>query len=289
MHTDPPPTTCPTAKTVTAVKHRISTDWWDYRRPNAFFSSVYRHGDRSLQGHVRGLELNREERTSRECQVIINLLDPAVNSTLLDCPCGDGRHSIALAEHGLRVIGVDLSPVQIHDAKRAAASRRFGASCRFEVGDMRDLPLRAKQIDFIINMFFSFGFFDESGNQATLAEFFRVMKPGGSLLIHTDVNPDEVIRGTYGDRTVRTLEDGSLLRIAESYEPRTKRLEGTWTIESDGEIREQAEYTVRIYDHDEMIAMLNHAGFHRVNVVPFPPSDGLALHEAQEIAYLVQK
>lgn len=56
----------------------------------------------------------------------------------IDLGCGSGADSIYLAEHGFDVVGVDISPVAIHKAR--AAADEVGASPRFVVADLLDLP-----------------------------------------------------------------------------------------------------------------------------------------------------
>src|SRR5690348_1277225 len=50
------------------------------------------------------------ERTEREVEGIVTLLNLPAGSALLDLCCGHGRHTIALARRGYQVSGLDLSP-----------------------------------------------------------------------------------------------------------------------------------------------------------------------------------
>lgn len=56
---------------------------------------------------------------------------------ILDCACGIGTQSLALAERGHTLTGVDLSAAAIARAQTEAQQRRL--SIRFTVADMRDL------------------------------------------------------------------------------------------------------------------------------------------------------
>ena len=134
----------------------------------------------------------------------------------------------------------------------------------FYQGDMRHLPCQClkESFDYCINMFLAFGFFDDEDNMRTLQEFWRVLKPKGLLLIHTDVNPDLIACGKYGDLQKRTLLDNQTLLIDEKYNPANKRLEGTWTILNQSELVYRKQYySVRIYSHDELLNMLLKVGF----------------------------
>ncbi|GAS86108.1 class I SAM-dependent methyltransferase [Mycolicibacterium brisbanense] len=61
-----------------------------------------------------------------------------VTGSALDIACGQGAVSIWLAQHGLHVLGVDVSPVAIATARNEA--RRLGVAdrCRFDVVDLDD-------------------------------------------------------------------------------------------------------------------------------------------------------
>src|ERR1051326_4605830 len=60
------------------------------------------------------------ERTEREVEGIIRLLNLPAGSSLLDLCCGHGRHTIALARRGFHMSGLDLSPVFLQQAREEA-------------------------------------------------------------------------------------------------------------------------------------------------------------------------
>jgi SAM-dependent methyltransferase len=77
--------------------------------------------------------------TRQEVEFLVDALGLTAGQRVLDAGCGPGRHSLAFAERGLEVTGVDLSPDFVDLARRAAAAAGLGERCRFEVGDVRDL------------------------------------------------------------------------------------------------------------------------------------------------------
>src|SRR5688572_6448534 len=63
---------------------------------------------------------------------LIEYLDPARGSKMLDLACGKGRHARILSESGFDVTGLDLSENSIAEAQKYASE-----SLRFAVHDMR--------------------------------------------------------------------------------------------------------------------------------------------------------
>jgi len=107
---------------------------------------------------------------------LLELLALPTGSRVLDLACGQGRHAQLLAEAGLRVDGLDLSRDLLAVATREAAGR----SVRYTRGDMRRLPARwSGRFDAVVNLFTSFGFFDEPADDAAVIHgVARVLRPG---------------------------------------------------------------------------------------------------------------
>lgn len=100
-------------------------------------------------------------------------------STILDLCCGMGRHSVALADQGYRVTGMDLSKVLLAEARKLDDSGRID----WLEGDMRSIPAEGP-FDAVVNLFTSFGYFEVEGENAkVLSEMARVLKPGGVFII----------------------------------------------------------------------------------------------------------
>lgn len=94
---------------------------------------------------------------------------------VLDAACGAGWGSALLAAGGAEVVGVDLSPATILDARR-----EHGDRVDFREGDLCDLPLSDGEFDCVVC-------FEALAHVATperaLDELRRVLRPGGLLLI----------------------------------------------------------------------------------------------------------
>jgi SAM-dependent methyltransferase len=237
-------------------------EWWDSRDPRTFFSRVYERGAASFEGWLEGRALALAQRTAREAEGVRRLASLTTDDDILDCPSGYGRHSLYLSGLGYRLVGADLSWEFLTAA--AAEARRLAASVspRFILGYMRALPVRNAACSVVLNLMLSFGFFSsDAEDRQVLSEFARVLRAGGRLLLHGDINPVRVLAGTYGDRSERTLPDGGRLLIEESYDSVTRRVVGTWNIiEADGRST-VSDYSLRVYQIEELQSMLSESGF----------------------------
>ncbi|HZK79384.1 MAG TPA: class I SAM-dependent methyltransferase [Gemmatimonadaceae bacterium] len=139
-------------------------------------------------------------------------------------PCGQGRHAHLLAEAGFKVDGLDYSEHLL----RLARKRGTGPNLKYTQGDMRKLPARwTSRFDAVINLFTSFGFFANPSDDAkVIAEFARVLKPGGTLIWHGGSRDGVMARFLSRDWWETT--DGTVIAHERSFDP----LSGLLTIES---------------------------------------------------------
>ncbi|SEF34917.1 GrpB domain, predicted nucleotidyltransferase, UPF0157 family [Amycolatopsis pretoriensis] len=106
---------------------------------------------------------------------ILDLAGDVAGRRVLDVGCAAGHLSALLAERGADVLGVDASAGMV-----SVAQRKFGDVARFEVADVtRPLALEAGSID-VITASLVLHYLKDWG--PTLAEFRRVLKPGGALV-----------------------------------------------------------------------------------------------------------
>lgn len=139
----------------------------------------------------------------REVEQMIGWLDLPPGAKVLDLCCGMGRHSLALAEAGYEVTGVDLSGPLLMEARAQEGADQV----TWLQADMRALELNG-DFDAVVNLFTSFGYFEEDEEQIkVLREIKRVLKPGGKFIIDF-LNPADVIRNLVPHST---REEGNLL------------------------------------------------------------------------------
>jgi SAM-dependent methyltransferase len=257
------------------------SNWWC--NPRGFFGENYIVGDNSREGYISGQMETLEERTNREAQGILNILEITEKNPigfLLDAPCGYGRHSIALAKkfRDVHVVhGVDINEVHLQKAISDASKTIGRVNDDFKFGfykrDLRDidkLPMMGYGLkyDVVINMFFSFGFFlDENENVKMMQKFYDVLDyNNGKLLLHTDVCTEIIESGNYRLKEERHLELEKTLMISEKYDSSSKRLNGSWKIidNFNNEVISNSQYSMRIYSEKEYFRMAKNCGFRDV-------------------------
>lgn len=119
-----------------------------------------------------------DEEASAFIDTLVHSLQPATDDHFLDLACGSGRHSIYLANLGYRVTGLDLSKRKI-----AQARLRCPENVSFQVHDMRT-PYEGETFDFVLNLFTSFGYFENLSDHLNTLEAVRdCLKPNGKLVI----------------------------------------------------------------------------------------------------------
>jgi ubiquinone/menaquinone biosynthesis C-methylase UbiE len=251
---------------------QVREDWWISEDEGGFFGAHYLMGDDSKLGPYRKRSMPLEERTEREVAFAIQALQLKPNQQVLDCPCGYGRHSIALAQRGIRVIGVDRNNCFLNLARRSAKQQGVDKKLiEFVRGDIRDLPVESGRFDAAIIMFTSIGFFpNDAEDLKALGEFYRALKPGGRLLIHLDYNYERRITPKYKDeRVTRYLKNGSRLIIEEKLVRVSdkRRIIGAWRIiQSNNKQIYRRTYSLRLYSPTELSALLEQSGFRNIEL-----------------------
>ena len=125
----------------------------------------------------------------------------------LDLACGPGRHAVALAQEGFHVAGVDLSPFLLQKAMGMAQEE--GADVEWVLDDMRSF-VRPEAFDLVVNIFTSFGYFDDRTDDMTvLLNIHRSLRQGGVLVM--ELMGREILARGFLPTTSEELADGRLL------------------------------------------------------------------------------
>lgn len=213
---------------------------------------------RDLEGAV--------ESAPEEVEQLLELLasehdvDPA---SAFDVPCGIGRHAVALAERGLDVTGLDLSADYVERAReRAEAAGVAGAGdATFRQGDMRELDVEGT-FDLVLNVWTSFGYYDEETDRAILAALRERVAEDGALVM--ELANKEGILADFQDDGVMRGEDHVSFETRE-YDPETSRMhterEQFEPVEDGYEHVGTMAYETRLFDPTTLRRWLLDAGF----------------------------
>jgi SAM-dependent methyltransferase len=113
-----------------------------------------------------------------EAAFVLRHLPPATFPFLLDLCCGPGRHAGRLATHDYQIIGIDKNADAIAQARLHAPQYTD-----FLVHDMRELDSLRTTFDGVLNLWHSFGYFDDATNQDILRQIYRTLRPGGRFVL----------------------------------------------------------------------------------------------------------
>src|SRR3954447_6135584 len=158
------------------TKPSSTADWDDFF--GDFYLRAYVEDEADAQAAEDGLAAARPAGAEAGAEVI-------------DVPCGYGRHTLALAAAGFRVVGVDRSQTLLEEAKRRAGHKRWPKLVR---ADYRELPLPDASFDAALNLFTSLGYLGDEADTSVMGEICRVLRPGGKLVLET-MHRDRLVNG----------------------------------------------------------------------------------------------
>ena len=112
-------------------------------------------------------------------EIIEHYLRPSRNEYILDVASGDGYYSRKMAARGARVKAIDIDPDRIRNAR----TYHDVPNVEYQLGNAEMLPYEAKVFDKVVSVCALEHFHDP---QKAINEAYRVVKPGGRLVLHVD-------------------------------------------------------------------------------------------------------
>lgn len=200
------------------------------------------------------------ERASEEVGQVISLLGIRPGARVLDLCCGPGRHSLEFARKGYRVTGVDRTEKYLEAAREKAA--REGLDIEFIREDMRVFR-RAGAFDAAVNLYTSFGYFEDPADDRKVVENIRSsLADGGKAVI--EMMGKEVLARVFRERDWYE-KDGVFLLEERAVDPGWSRIRNRWIL-----VRESGptEYRLelRLYSGAELSSLLLSSGFRSVEL-----------------------
>ena len=196
-----------------------------------------------------------------EAHVIKEILGLKKNDLILDLCCGPGRHDTPFVRIGCRVIGLDFSMPMLKIASEAIPlDNNFPKYIR---SDARYLPFRDEAFDVVLNLFTSFGYFDDNENNELIWSISRILKPDGQFYIDY-LNPTKVI-AELEEESTKVKKDITIVE-KRRLDEKTHRIEKTIQLTWDNNSQTFHE-SVRLYSLDEMLSIINNAGLETAEVI----------------------
>ena len=115
---------------------------------------------------------------------LLGHVDFTADTRVLEVACNMGTTMIALAEtHGCRITGLDMNPAALEKARANIEKNGLGDVIDVVEGNAMALPFSDASFDVVINEAM-LTMLPRENKKKAVAEYFRVLKPGGILLTH---------------------------------------------------------------------------------------------------------
>ena len=234
------------------LEEHVKKDWW-----KRIFNAYYLKTD--------GDVVEDQNITEFEVNYFSKIMDFQPEHQILDLCCGQGRHSIELANKGFKnIYGLDRSRYLIHKAR--SNSKKRGLLCKFREGDARKQPYNSDTFDIILILGNSFGYFESINDDIqVLREAFRVLKPLGKILI--DITDGEYVRNNFQTRSWEWIDKDLFVCRERSLSLDEEKLISREVIThvNKGVLVDQF-YAERLYSQDGISELLKKVGFNDVIV-----------------------
>jgi SAM-dependent methyltransferase len=195
------------------------------------------------------------ERTMKEIDFILSVLDLEAGDKILDIGCGAGRHSVELAVRGFDVLGIDPSATMIASAMESAAGEY--ANLKFLQMKGEDIPW-LEEFDVAICLFTTLGQVDyQEENQRLLFNAAQSLLPGGYFIL-------EIPQREWLEKNLKTSErlgEGhTYTDVERSYSAEEKQVTEVFTQVSPKDVQIFI-LRYRLFNPKEIQTLLEKAGF----------------------------
>ena len=120
---------------------------------------------------------------------------------------GEGRNSVWLAEQGMQVHAIDVSPIALDKARALAGSR--GVVIEVEEADVLNWHWPEAEYDLVVAIFIQFA--PPPERDRLIAGIRHCLKPGGTLILQ-GYTPKQITFATGGPGSAENMYTASLLR-----------------------------------------------------------------------------
>ena len=214
-------------------------------------------------------------------KLILRSVDVPNKAEVLDLACGTGRHSIIFAQKGFNVTAVDLSDKLLCVAKKSAEVNKVKID--FIKSDIRNFSVD-KKFSLIINLFTSFGYFNDDEENFLLFEIsFKYLKEAGYFVL--DYFNKTYLEQNLVDESKDKFEHCTLIQKRHI---ENNRVIKDIYINGNGKEKHYME-SVRMYGRDELVLRIEKAGLKIKNIYGGFEGEDFDEANSQRIIIIAQK
>ncbi len=232
------------------LENHLHQDWW-----KRIFNSMYLKTDADVVEDTRI--------TEEEVSLFSKILEIEDGYNILDLACGQGRHLIELGKRGnYKLYGLDRSRYLIQRGKNI--STKSGLNISFKEGDARKLPYPTDTFEVVTILGNSFGYFESLDDDIKiLKEIFRVLKPGGKVLL--DIADGSYLRKNFTPRSWEWIDKKHFVCRERSLAADNHRLISREVItHTDKGVIVDQFYAERLYTSSELTDLLGKVEFSNI-------------------------
>src|SRR5438270_3995889 len=232
---------------VSDLERHLPSEWW-----RSLFNSLYLETDGDI--------VENDRNTEQEVDLLIRSAGLERSDRILDLCCGQGRHSLELAQRGFQhVTGLDRSRYLIRLARKRARQRNLQVS--FHEGDARRFRLGDGEFHCVCVLGNSFGYFDRPEDDlAVLEAVKRALASGGVLVM--DLMDGEWMRSHFEPRSWEWVDQNHFVcRERGLAEDGDRLISREVVVHAERGVIADQFYAERLYSKERMEALMQRAGF----------------------------
>ncbi len=229
-------------------------------------------------------DMTGRDRTLKELNFCEHVLEWVPGESVLDAPCGAGRHVFELSNRGMAATGLDISLYLLAKAsKEFMIDHNDAIYPQFVRGLMQRIPFQVHSFHHVVCLFSSFGYGEtEQENLQIMRQFYRVLRPGGKIMV--DVMNRHFIVPRLNQVFFSRHKDLSV-KEERSISNNGRRLNNQFTVKNhEGDVRTY-HYRPWLFNGWEISWLASQAGFKNVQV--FGNFAAEPYHKGSERAMLV--
>src|SRR5208282_5923805 len=256
---------------VSDLERHLPSDWW-----RTLFNSLYLETD--------GDVIENDRNTGDEVDLLIRTVGLERNDRILDLCCGQGRHSLELAQRGFpHVTGLDRSRYLIRLARKRAKQRNLQLS--FHEGDARRFRLGEGEFHCVCLLGNSFGYFERPEDDlAVLEAVSRALASGGSLVM--DLMDGEWMRCHFDPRSWEWIDQNHFVcRERDLAEDGDRLISREVVVHAERGVIADQFYAERLYSKERLEVLLTGAGFTNVRFHPLVAPDSCRNQDLGMVAH----